>query len=114
MAELLLRALDSPNGAWKLGDVVWAQEDGAEWGRLETLEGGFLQVKLTGLSVAEAEAYKAPLLDTQGKDVAPRRHRFAVETAERREPPRDVFTTGRLERVWSEVSSLVEDKAAQG
>ena len=122
MAEFLIKAVNATNpdptkderGCYKRGDIVDVRPDGFAWGLEERLP-RFVQVQVTGVSVAAALAYIAPStdpnqLDRDGHPIRIRRrlYRVLVDTlplAVRQQ----LSTTGRYVTTWTAIRNFVQN-----
>lgn len=118
MAEFLIKAVDATQsdptkdaaGCYKRGDIVVVKPDGWEWGAEERLP-RFVQVKVSGLSVARALKLISPAIDGGGLMI--RRRLYQVVLSELPAGVRtQLATTGRYETTLAAVESFVRDKIA--
>lgn len=98
MARILIMSKDNRN--WRNGDIVHVIRDDQEWGRLETLDSGFIKVDLTDMSYEEAI-----LLKESTEDGNSRRFQINLPSIERRTGDRAATVTGEITRVYDEVKN---------
>ena len=117
MCEILIKATNSSHvdpeedkKHWKRGDIVVIQEDGHEWGNLETLP-HFIKVRIQNVPVDTARAYVAEHLDDLGVRESRSLFRLLVDAQTLPQWVKDSLRdTGMVTVTWNQIRTYIQNK----